>query len=162
MKSALIFGVTGQDGSLLATLLLKRGYHVFGVTRRPSSEIQCNLNKLNIRDRIKILVADVVDFQSVLEIVGSINPNEIYMLSGQSSVGTSFSSPRETIESFSNATLNVLEACRLSYSSSRVYIAGSSECFGNTPIKGATEITAFNPLSPYAVGKVSSYYLARN
>lgn len=162
MKTALICGVSGQDGSFLAKLLLQKGYRVFGTSRDAQGGSFSNLQKLNIRDQVQLLSMAPEDFRSVFMALKSSEPDEIYFLAGQSSVGLSFEQPAETIQSFTIGSLNILEACRMLNSRIRQYHAGSSECFGDTGGMPATEVTAFSPRSPYAVAKASSYWLVDN
>jgi GDPmannose 4,6-dehydratase len=162
MKTALICGVSGQDGSFLAKLLLQKGYRVFGTSRDAQGGSFSNLQRLKIRDQVQMLSMAPEDFRSVFMALKSSEPDEVYFLAGQSSVGLSFEQPAETIQSFTIGALNVLEACRMLNSNIRQYHAGSSECFGDTDGMPATEVTAFSPRSPYAVAKASSYWLVDN
>lgn len=161
-KNALICGVSGQDGSYLAQLLLQKGYQVFGTSRDAQSSSFSNLQTLGIESQIEILSMTPEDFSSVLLAVRKSQADEIYYLAGQSSVGLSFELPAETIRSITLGTLNVLEACRMMDKPIRLYHAGSSECFGDTNGDLANEDTPFQPMSPYAVAKASAYWLVRN
>lgn len=162
MKTALICGIGGQDGTYLAHLLLKKGYRVFGTSRDAQGGSFSNLQRLGIRSEVKILSMAPEDFRSVFMALKSSEPDEVYFLAGQSSVGLSFEQPAETIQSFTLGTLNVLEACRMLEKPTRQYHAGSSECFGDTSGVPATECTSFMPRSPYAVAKASSFWLVNN
>ena len=162
MKRALICGISGQDGSLLAELLLSKGYTVFGSSRDAQVADFRNLERLGIRGDVKLLSVAVNDFRSVLQAVASIEPDEIYNLAGQSSVGLSFEQPVETMESISTATLNLLEAIRFSGGTARFYSAGSSECFGTSSRSGCDELTPFQPRSPYGVAKATAYWQVSN
>lgn len=162
MKTALICGVSGQDGSLLADFLLKKNYNVFGTSRDAQGGNFVNLTKLGIFQQIKLISMAPEDFRSVFVAIKESKPDEIYFLSGQSSVGLSFDQPAETIKSHTLGTLNLLEACRLFDKPIKQYHAGSSECFGNTYGFLANENTPFSPRSPYAVSKASSYWLTAN
>ena len=164
-KIALIFGVSGQDGSYLAELLLSKGYAVFGTSRDAQGSSFANLRKLGIQDQITFLSMVPEDFQSVLVALQKSNPDEIYYLAGQSSVGLSFEQPTETMQSITMGTLNILEGCRMLETENKVikvYHAGSGECFGDTQGKPADESTPFYPMSPYAVAKSSAYWLVNN
>ena len=161
-KSALICGVSGQDGSYLARLLLNKGYTVWGTSRDAQGSPMGNLKTLGIKDKIKLISMVPEDFRSVFMAVNQSHPDEIYYLAGQSSVGLSFEQPAETIQSVVIGILNMLEAIRMEDKHIRLYHAGSSECFGDTQGYPANEQTPFNPRSPYAVAKVSAYWLVNN
>jgi GDPmannose 4,6-dehydratase len=160
-RRALIFGISGQDGALLARLLLAKGYDVFGASRDAETQSFANLQRLGIRDHVKRVSVSLLDFRSVLQAIARVRPNEIYNLAGQSSVGLSFDQPVETFDSISVATLNLLEAIRFHDSAIRVYNACSSECFGNTPLP-ADENTPMRPRSPYAVAKAAAFWQVAN
>ncbi|MES2025546.1 MAG: GDP-mannose 4,6-dehydratase [Pseudomonadota bacterium] len=162
MRRALICGVSGQDGAYLAKLLLDKGYEVFGTSRDAQVSSFSNLHVLKIRDRVQTLSMAINDFRSVLHALSKVLPDEIYNLSGQSSVGLSFEQPVETMESISLGTLNLLEAIRFLARDIRLYSAGSSECFGNTDGHPANEQTSFRPCSPYAVAKSAAYWQVAN
>lgn len=161
-KTALIFGISGQDGSYLARLLLKKGYTVVGTSRDAQMSSFVNLKKLGIYDKVDVLSASLGDFRSVLQALHHANPDEIYNLAGQSSVGLSFDQPVETFESIGIGTLNLLESIRFMDNGARLYNASSSECFGNTDGVPATEETPFRPRSPYAVAKAAAYWEVAN
>lgn len=161
-KTALILGVSGQDGAYLARLLLEKGYRVIGASRDASMSSFGNLIKLGIRDRLETESVSSNDFRSVLQVLKKVAPDEIYNLAGQSSVGLSFDQPMETYESISVGTLNLLEAIRMLDMPVRFYNAGSSECFGNTDGQRATESTSFRPRSPYAVAKAAAFWQVAN
>jgi GDPmannose 4,6-dehydratase len=163
IKSALICGISGQDGSLLAKLLLDKGYKVYGTSRDIQANKFDNLEKLSIRSKIKFYNMSPEDFKSVYVVIKDTKPNEIYFLAGQTSVGLSFELPSETMKSITIGTLNVLEASRLIDNNIKIYHAGSSESFGNTTKENpATEKTSFCPRSPYAVSKASATWLVSN
>jgi GDPmannose 4,6-dehydratase len=162
MKTALICGVGGQDGSYLAQFLLARGYRVIGTSRDAESGGHHNLATLGIDGQIGIESMALNDFRSVLQVLAKVRPNEIYNLAGQSSVSLSFEQPVETLESISTGTLNLLEGIRFLDPSIRLYSAGSSECFGNTGETPADENTPFRPRSPYAVAKACAANLVAN
>ena len=161
-RTALICGVSGQDGSYLAQLLLQKGYTVFGTSRDAQGSSFANLKKLGIEGQISYISMVPEDFRSVLVALRKSNPDEIYYLAGQSSVGLSFEQPAETIQSITMGTLNILEGCRMMEKSIKIYHAGSGECFGDTHGKRANETTPFYPMSPYAVAKTSAYWLVNN
>lgn len=159
MKKALICGVGGQDGSYLAKFLLSKGYMVFGTSRDAQIASFANLSKLGISEQVNTISMALNDFRSVLHVVSTVEPDEIYNLAGQTSVGLSFDQPVETLESVSTGTLNLLEVIRfLSKKDIRFYNAGSSECFGDTINEQASEDTAFKPRSPYAVAKCAAHW----
>lgn len=162
MKKALIFGISGQDGAYLAKNLLSKGYLVSGTSRDAEMSPFTNLKRLGVFDDVRILSAATNDFRSVLQAIASTEPDEIYNLAGQSSVGLSFEQPVETLESISVATLNLLEAMRFLGAPIRFYSAGSSECFGDTDKSPANELTPFRPRSPYAVAKSAAYWQVAN
>lgn len=162
MKTALICGISGQDGAYLAQLLLIKGYTVWGTSRDAQGSSFGNLHRLRIWEQVKLISMVPEDFRSVFMAVKQSNPDEIYYLAGQSSVGLSFEQPTETIQSIVNGTLNLLEACRMFEKQIRLYHAGSSECFGDTQGQPANEKTPFNPRSPYAVAKASAFWLVDN
>ena len=157
-KKALICGVSGQDGAYLAQLLLSKGYLVYGTSRDAQATSFSSLKLLKIRDRIALESMAHNDFRSVLQVLSKVVPDEIYKLAGQSSVGLSFEQPVETMESIAVGSLNLLEGIRFLGSSSKLYNAGSSECFGNTDSRPADEETPFRPRSPYAVAKAAAHW----
>lgn len=161
-RTALICGVSGQDGSYLAQLLLQKGYTVFGTSRDVQGSSFSNLQKLGIKDQIAYISMVPEDFRSILVALRKSNPDEIYYLAGQSSVGLSFEQPAETIQSITMGTLNILEGCRMMDKKIKIYHAGSGECFGDTKGAPANELTPFYPMSPYAVAKTSAYWLVNN
>ncbi|MFI0347203.1 MAG: GDP-mannose 4,6-dehydratase [Chthoniobacterales bacterium] len=160
-KKALIIGVSGQDGAYLARLLLKKGYEVYGTSRDHEASSFTNLKKLQIKDQVQLRSMTASDFRSVLTILQEVEPDEIYNLAGQTSVGLSFSCPVEMFESISVGTIHILECLRLLKQKVRFYNAGSSEVFGNT-LKPACEQTPFQPRSPYATAKAAAHYAVSN
>lgn len=160
-KTALICGIGGQDGSYLAKFLLGKGYHVWGTSRDKLGRFS-NLKVLGIRDKVQIVSMLPNDFRMVFMALKLSQPDEIYYLSGQSSVGMSFEQPAETIQGISMGVLNILEAVRITNPDIRIYHAGSSECFGDTQGVPANEQTPFHPRSPYAVAKASAFWLVDN
>jgi len=158
-KRALICGVSGQDGAYLAKLLLEKGYEVVGSSRDVTLSSFPNLKKLEILKNIHLISLAVEEYASVLKTIRDLIPDEIYFLSGQSSVGLSFDQPLGTLQSFAFGVLNFLEAIRFLDRPIRFFNASSSEMFGNNGQKGATEQTSFDPRSPYAIAKVSAHHL---
>ncbi|MES2933684.1 MAG: GDP-mannose 4,6-dehydratase [Pseudomonadota bacterium] len=159
---ALICGIGGQDGAYLARDLLSKGYEVIGTSRDAFTTRFDNLTSLGIFSNVKTVSMAAHDFRSVFSVIRAYAPDEIYNLSGQSSVGLSFEQPVDTIESIAIATLNLLEAIRFEGRTIRFYNAGSGECFGNTLGDAASETTPFKPRSPYAVAKVTAHNLVEN
>lgn len=162
MKTALICGVSGQDGAYLAKLLLDKGYTVFGGSRDAQMSSFRNLERLDIRQHIDVVSVSINDFRSVLQTLQKVKPDEVYNLAGQSSVSLSFEQPVETLESISIGTLNLLESIRFTNQPIRLYNAGSSECFGDTGTLSADENTPFRPRSPYGVAKAAAFWQLAN
>lgn len=162
MNKALICGISGQDGAYLARLLLSKGYEVYGTSRDAQVNNFTNLKALGIIDQVELCSMVTTDFRSVLQVISRIQPDEIYSLAGQSSVGFSFLQPFETMESITLGTLNLLEVIRFLDRPVKFYNAGSSECFGDTGGKAANEETAFRPRSPYAVAKAAAHWEVAN
>ncbi len=162
MKKALICGVSGQDGAFLSKLLLDKGYEVYGGSRDASTNAFSNLRKLGLMEQVKPVSINISDFRSTLQTIKKVKPDELYNLSGQSSVGLSFEQPVETFESISTGTLNLLEAIRFSDLPVRLYSSGSSECFGETGDHPANEETPFKPRSPYAIAKATAHWQVAN
>ena len=165
-KTALITGVTGQDGSYLAELLLNKGYHVIGMKRRTSL---INTNRIDhiFEDNDKIMNFDLVygnlnDSGAIHRLMIKYKPDEIYNLGAQSHVRVSFETPEETTEYVAMGTLRLLEATRNICPESKFYQASSSEMFGDNPNIPHTEDTHFAPASPYACSKVYAHHLIRN
>ncbi len=161
-KKALIVGVSGQDGSYLAQLLLKQGYTVYGTSRDAQMSLFSNPRTLGIREQVLPRSMAINDFRSVLQVISEVEPDEVYNLAGQTSVGLSFAQPVETMESISGGTLNLLEAIRFYGKPIKLYNASSSECYGDTGSSCADETTTFKPCSPYAVAKASAFWLVDN
>jgi GDPmannose 4,6-dehydratase len=162
MKTALICGISGQDGSYLAKLLLEKGYRVVGTSRDAQVASFLNLQRLGVRGDVHCRSMILTDFRSTLQTLARVKPQEVYNLSGQSSVSLSFDQPVETMESVSLGTLNLLEAIRFMAEPIRVYNASSTECYGETEAEGANEVTPFRPRSPYAVAKAASHWTVVN
>jgi GDPmannose 4,6-dehydratase len=161
MKKALIIGVSGQDGAFLADLLLKQGYEVHGTSRDHEVGSFGNLGTLGIKNRVKLGSMVTSDFRSVLTALQNSDPDEIYNLAGQTSVGMSFAYPVETFDSILIGTMNLLECIRLLKKPVKFYNAGSSEVFGNTSVP-ADESAHYHPRSPYATAKAAAHYAVRN
>lgn len=161
MKTALITGITGQDGSYLAELLLKKGYKVVGITRSGLPNLS-NLKYLKIHTQLVLEECDLRDLLSVARIIEKYNPLEIYNLAAQSSVGLSFQQPISTIQFNIDSVLNLLEAIRLVNKSIKFYQASSSEMYGKVEKLPITLSTPMHPLSPYAISKASSHWTVVN
>jgi len=161
-KRALICGISGQDGTYLAKLLLERGYEVWGSSRDAEQSGFHNARRLGIYDSLHLVSLNLRDVGNVIGLLKRIRPHEIFSLAGQSSVGLSFEQPVETIESIALGALTLLEAIRLTDLDIRLYNAGSTECFGDTGSDVANESTRFNPRSPYAVAKASAFWAVSN
>lgn len=161
-RTAVICGVSGQDGAYLAQLLLQKGYRVVGTARDAQMSSFANLERLGIRQQVTVVSMAINDFRSVLQVLAKHEPDEIYNLAGQSSVGLSFEQPVETLESISIGTLNLLEGIRFLNKGMRLYNASSGECFGDTGDAPADENTPFRPRSPYAVAKAAAFWQVAN
>jgi len=160
LKRALITGVTGQDGSYLAELLLAKGYKVYGMVRRSSTE---NFERIeHLRDKISIVQADLLDQLSIIELIQDVEPHEIYNLAAQSFVPTSWSQPTLTGEFTGLGVTKILEAIKLVDRKIRFYQASSSEMFGKVLETPQTEVTPFYPRSPYGVAKVYGHFITVN
>ena len=162
MKKALICGISGQDGAYLAKLLISKGYEVIGASRDAQISSFRNLLRLGIREDVKLVSMSLTDFRSTLQVLSKVEPDEVYNLAGQSSVGLSFDLPVETLESVATGTLNLLEAIRFTGGNIKLYNASSSECFGDTGERPADEMTPFRPRSPYAVAKATAFWELAN
>ncbi len=173
MKTALITGVTGQDGSYLAELLLEKGYEVHGLIRRSSSYNQERLEDLLTEEAASALLnnsnfhlhyGDVTDALNVTRIIGDIQPDEIYNLAAQSHVRVSFDMPGYTLDVDAKGTLNILEAVRILglTDKTRVYQASTSELYGKVQEVPQKETTPFYPRSPYGVAKIYGFWITKN
>lgn len=161
MPTALITGITGQDGAYLAQLLVSKGYRIVGTSRDGTIPSE-NLESLGIRDQVQLESLALDDLPQVDRFIKKWEPSEIYHLAGQSSVAISFEKPLETFHSIATATLNLLEAVRLSKRTIRFFNASSGECFGKNAAMGAVEDTPFQPGNPYAVAKVAAFQATVN
>ncbi len=157
-RKALICGMGGQDGSYLAAHLLNLGYTVVGTSRDAQASRFEGLTRLGIRDRVQVESMSLVDFRSTMQVLSRTQPDEVYNLAGQTSVGLSFNQPVETFESIVIGTVNLLEAIRMLDRPIRLYNAGSSEMFGNTGDAPAGETTVLKPCSPYGIAKATSFW----
>ena len=158
MKTALITGITGQDGAYLAKLLLEKGYNVYGTYRRLSSANFWRLHYFGIYDKVKLLEADLLDPFSIFTAIIDSKPNEIYNFAAQSFVGTSFKEPYHTLMVTGLGPINILESIRKINTKIKFYQASSSEMYGNYETKKKNEITPLSPTSPYAIAKTSAHY----
>jgi GDPmannose 4,6-dehydratase len=174
MKTAVVTGITGQDGSYLADLLLANKYKVYGVYRRTSNSNFSRLTDSSLKNKhFHLLEGDICDPYNVARIVKSIKPDEYYNLAAQSHVATSFEQPSYTWDATAKGVLNALEAIRNESAGTKFYQASSSEMFGKNytavyddfgenPLKFQNEETAFYPQSPYAIAKLAGHHLVRN
>ncbi|MGE7825027.1 GDP-mannose 4,6-dehydratase [Paenibacillus sp. NPDC093718] len=160
MKRALITGVTGQDGSYLAELLLEKGYEVYGLRRRTSTPNYENVN--HIKDEIRWISGDLTDMASLIEAVKISDPDEVYNLAAQSFVAASWPQPIATGQYTAIAVTNMLEAVRIMKPEARFYQASSSEMFGKVVETPQKETTPFYPRSPYGVAKVYGHWITVN
>jgi GDPmannose 4,6-dehydratase len=159
-KKALITGITGQDGSYLAELLLDKGYEVHGLVRRSSSFNTWRID--HVRDRLVLHYGDLVDQNSLARALEALQPDEVYNLAAQSHVKVSFDMPEYTTDVTALGVLRLLDAVRDLKLKARIYQAGSSEMFGLVQQTPQNETTPFHPRSPYAVSKVYGHWLAVN
>jgi GDPmannose 4,6-dehydratase len=159
-RRALITGITGQVGSYLAEFLLEKGYHVYGMVRRSSSE---SFDRIaHLRDRIEIREGDLLDQLSLIMLLRDIDPHEVYNLAAMSFVPTSWQQPILTGEVTALGATRLLEAIRVTDRSIRFYQASSSEMFGKVRETPQTELTPFHPRSPYGVAKTYAHYITVN
>jgi GDPmannose 4,6-dehydratase len=160
MPTALITGITGQDGSYLADFLLDKGYEVVGIVRRTSHDSYERIGHL--LDRVRIVPADLLDQHSLTSVIRDVQPDEIYNLAAQSFVPTSWSQPVLTGEFTALGVTRILEAVRLAHPGARFYQASSSEMFGKVQETPQNEGTSFYPRSPYGVAKVYGHWITVN
>lgn len=158
-RSAIITGITGQDGAYLAKNLLARGYSVIGTSRCLPLAADAPLTALRLADAVSFRSLDLTDQSAVAQLLAAVRPDEIYHLAGQSSVGRSFEIPAETTQSIIACTLNVLQAAHAVCPGARIFHASSSECFGDLGGEKATEQTEMRPISPYGVAKAAAHRL---
>ncbi len=161
-RRALIVGISGQDGSYLAELLLGKGYEVIGTSRDAQAARFDGLKRLGIIDRVKLESMSATDLGSAFEVLSKWSPHEVYNLGGQISVALSFAQPVDAINSIVNATVTLLETIRILGRTIRFYEAGSSECFGDVTDGLANEMTPFRPRSPYAAAKAAAHWMVAN
>ena len=168
-KIAFITGITGQDGSFLARLLLSKGYEVHGMKRRSSSFNTSRIDDLHLDPqdedkRFKLHFGDITDSTNILRLIGLIEPDEIYGLAAQSHVGVSFETPEYTANADALGTLRILEAIRIlgMEKKTRYYQASTSELYGKTDVTPQNETTPFYPRSPYGVAKLYAYWITVN
>ncbi len=162
MKTAIITGITGQDGAYLSRLLLEKKYRVIGLVRSNNGSNLTRLQYLGILDKVELVECDLKDLSQVLTLISQLKPGEIYNLAAQSSVSLSFQQPIGTLEFNVNSVLNLLEAVRLINPAIRFYQASSSEMFGKVDHLPITEDMMVHPLSPYAISKVTGHYICIN
>ena len=160
MKKALITGVTGQDGSYLAELLLEKGYEVYGIMRRKSVVDYGNVE--HIKDRIHFIYADMTDLVSLVNAMKISQADEVYNLAAQSFVGTSWEQPIATADIDAIGVTNMLEAIRMVKPEAHFYQAATSEMFGQVQEMPQTEKTPFYPRSPYGVAKLYGFWITKN
>jgi GDPmannose 4,6-dehydratase len=159
-RKAFITGITGQDGSYLAEILLEKGYDVYGMVRRSSTFNRSRIDHLF--GRIELVYGDLGDGSSLNQLMRTIRPDEVYNLGAQSHVRVSFDVPEYTADVVAVGTLRLLDAIREGDLHCRFYQASSSEMFGKVEVTPQNEETAFHPRSPYAVAKVFGHWITRN
>lgn len=162
MKTAMITGITGQDGSYLAELLLKKGYKVIGLKRRTSTICTERINKIYNHKNFELRYFELNDSSCMYRLLSEYKPDEIYNLAAQSHVRVSFEVPESTTNTIVMGTLRLLEAMRLVAPNARFYQASSSEMYGDNPESPQDESTSLQPASPYACAKVYAHHLVRN
>ena len=162
MKKAFITGITGQDGSYLAETLLEKGYLVYGLTRRTSTQNFARIEHLIENPNLKLISGDLIDQHSITHALKEIQPDEVYNLAAQSFVQASFEQPVLTGEFTALGVVRVLEAVKLACPQARFYQASSSEMFGKVRETPQNEDTPFYPRSPYGVAKVYGHWITVN
>ncbi len=162
-KSAIITGITGQDGAYLAQFLLNKGYKVYGLLARRATATVWRLEELNVLDKVELIEGDLTDVTSIIRAIHIAEPDEFYNLGAQSFVGTSWNQPQLTAQSTGIGALNCLEAIRLTNPKIKFYQASTSEMFGGIaeyPLQ--SETTPFHPRSPYGVSKLFAHWITIN
>ena len=164
MKTALITGITGQDGAYLTRLLIDKGYSVVGLTRNAAHDNMKNLSYLSLNGCIDLVETNLLDLSNIIRITERYRPDEIYHLAAQSSVGLSFDQPIGTLEFNIISTANLLEAVRIVHSKARFYEASTSEMFGKVPREELPVREGFNfhPVSPYGISKATAHWITVN
>ena len=164
MKTAMITGITGQDGAYLSKFLLNKGYNIIGIIRNNSKPNLKNLEYLDIKERIKFIKVNLLDLSNIVKIIEKNKIDEIYNLAAQSSVALSFNQPMDTLEFNIMSTSKLLEAIRISNPKIKYYQASSSEMFGNIKKECflINESSEFKPISPYGISKAASHWITVN
>lgn len=160
-KTAIVTGVTGQDGSYLSEFLLKKEYDVYGMMRRSSVDTRGRLTNILDHPNFHLIEGDVTDSTGIMKIVRDVNPDEIYNLAAQSHVGTSFNQPLASIDINTGGVVNILEAIRQIKPDCKYYQASTSELYGDTKHTPQDETTPFSPVSPYAISKLASFHFVK-
>ncbi len=161
MKTAIITGITGQDGAYLARVLLDNNYRVIGINRNIRGSFD-GLNYLKIKDRIELIECNLLDFTQISNLISEKKPDEIYNLAAQSSVFQSYKDPIKTFEFNTISVFNILESIKKSDLNIKFYQASSSEMFGKVDKLPITETSLIHPVSPYAISKVAAHYTCVN
>jgi GDPmannose 4,6-dehydratase len=161
-KTAIITGISGQDGAYLSQLLLKKGYQVIGLVRKTSPETLRGLNYLKITNQVRLVEMSLLDREALVDLFEATSPDEIYNLAAQSSVALSFKDPIETMRFNIISVLNLFEAIRRSCPKAKFYQASSSEIFGHVSDLPVNEKSLIHPLSPYAISKASAHWSVVN
>ena len=163
MKSALITGITGQDGAYLAKFLLDKGYKVYGLLARRATATTWRLAELNVLEKVELIEGDLTDVTSIIRAIEIAKPDEFYNLGAQSFVGTSWKQPQLTAQATGMGALNCLEAIRILNPKIKFYQASTSEMFGGMPeYPIQSELTPFHPRSPYGVAKLFAHWMTIN
>ena len=162
MKKALITGIRGQDGAYLAQFLLEKGYEVHGADRRSGDAIGWRLRELGVEKHIKMVYMDLLEYMNIIDVIRTLQPDEIYNLAAQSFVKTSFDQPMLTADINAIGTLRLLETIRMFSPQTRFYQASTSEIYGNARQSPQNETTPFYPRSPYGVAKLYAHGITVN
>lgn len=164
MKTAIISGITGQDGAYLAKLLLDKNYKVVGIIRNKQQKLSVGLIFLGIEKKVELVEVDLLDKTGVEKLIQQYKPDEFYNLAAQSSVGLSFQHPLETFSFNTSSVINILEAIRKFSMHTKYYQASSSEMFGNIGVENLPlkETVLFHPVSPYGISKASAHWITVN